>query len=153
MKSDDLEAHKMAVEDRIDSLGSWMIGFIWPVAVGLFIEFYAILNLAWTHDWNVIIDRIGLLLVTAGVSGELAIEQKKHSAERKLRRINADIDRESDLALKTADERIAELNLKAEQEQRERLKLQFEIKVAEQRAVRTAILTQEEMKRRRPQRT
>ena len=143
----------MAVEDRIDSLGSWMIGFIWPVAVGLFIEFYAILNLAWTHDWNVIIDRIGLLLVTAGVSGELAIEQKKHSAERKLRRINADIDRESDLALKTADERIAELNLKAEQEQRERLKLQFEIKVAEQRAVRTAILTQEEMKRRRPQRT
>ena len=124
-----------------------------PVAVGLFIEFYAILNLAWIYDFYFIIDRIGLLLVTAGVSGELAIEQKKHSAERKLRRINADIDRESDLALKTADERIAELNLKAEQEQRERLKLQFEIKVAEQRAVRTAILTQEEMKRRRPQRT
>jgi len=153
MKSNDLEARKTALEDRIDSLGSWMIGFIWPVAMGLFMEFYAILNLSCTHDWNLSIDRIGLLLVTAGVSGELVIEQKTHSAERGLRRVNTDIDRESDLALKTADERIAELNLKAEQEQRERLKLQLEIKAAEMRAVRNSILAQEEMKKRRPQRT
>jgi len=110
MASDDLEARKTTLEDQIDSLGSWMLGFTWPVAVGLFIEFYAIFNLVWTRDWNSFIDRIGLLLVTGGVSGELLIEHKTHRAERRLRGINVEIERESDLALKAADERMLALD-------------------------------------------
>src|ERR1700679_1593393 len=35
-----------------DSLSAWMIGFTWPVAVGLVMEFYAVLNPAWTPEWN-----------------------------------------------------------------------------------------------------
>ena len=103
---------KTALENQIDSLDLWMIGFTWPVAIGLFIEFYAILNVGWTHNLNVLIDRIGLFLVTVGVSGELAVEHKAHGAERRLREVNADIEHESSLTLKAADERIAELNLK-----------------------------------------
>jgi hypothetical protein len=119
MASDDLGTRKTELEDWIDRLGAWMIGFIWPVAVGLFIEFYAVLNPPWTLNWNAFIDRIGLLLVTAGVAGELVIEHKTHSAERKLRGINTQIEHEADLTLKAADERIAELNLaRAKIEQR-----------------------------------
>jgi hypothetical protein len=95
MASEDLDARKTALEDGIDSLSAWMIGFTWPVAIGLIMEFYAIFNASLTRDWNVIIDRIGLMLVTAGVSGELAVEHKTHVAERKLRRINTEIEREA----------------------------------------------------------
>jgi len=109
MASDDLEARKTSLEDRIDALGSWMIRFTWPVAVGLLMEFYAILEFATTQKWNASIDHMGLLLVTAGVAGELAVEQMSHTTERKLRRVNKEIDRE-------ADERIADLNLLVEQE-------------------------------------
>jgi hypothetical protein len=117
MASDDLEAQKTALEDRLDSLGSWMIGFIWPVAVGLIMEFYAILGVGLTHDRNTLIDRIGLLLVTAGVSGELLIEHKTHSAERKLRGVNVEIE--------SGDRQIiAELNLQAEHERLQRVKIE-----------------------------
>ena len=61
MAPDGLDVRKTELENRIDSLGSWMIAFTWPVAVGLMMEFYAIFNLEWTHDWNALIDRIGLL--------------------------------------------------------------------------------------------
>jgi hypothetical protein len=124
MASDDLAARKTGLENRLDSLDSWMIGFTWLVAVGLFIEFYAVLNLAITHDWNVLIDRVGLFLVTIGVSGELAIEHQSHRAERKLREANAEIELEADFRLKAADERIAELNLIAEKEHHKRLELE-----------------------------
>ena len=114
MASDNLDARKTALEDWIDLLSSWMIGFTWPVAVGLFMEFYAIFNPAWTREWNVIADRIGLLLVTAGVSGELAIELKTHGAERRLREVNAEIENKSNAALRHANERIATLQLETE---------------------------------------
>jgi hypothetical protein len=83
MLSSDLDVRKNDLEDRIDSWGSWMIGCIWPVAVGLVMEFYAVLKLCWSQRWNEPIDRIGLLLVTAGVAGELLVEYKTHGAERK----------------------------------------------------------------------
>jgi hypothetical protein len=114
MVSDNLDARKTALEDSIDSLSSWMIGFTCPVAIGLVMEFYAIFNPAWTREWNVMIDRIGLLLVTAGVFGELAVEHKTHGAERSLREVNTLIERKAGIALKAADERIAELNLETE---------------------------------------
>jgi len=72
-------------------------------------EFYAIFNFPGTLRWNALIDRIGLLLVTAGVAGELAIEHKTHRAERKLRGINIEIEREMDITLTAADERIEQL--------------------------------------------
>ncbi len=88
-----------------------MIRCIWPVAVGLAMEFYAILNVVLTRQWNGFIDRMGLLLVTAGVAGELVVEYKAHGAERRLRRVNAEIEREAETQLKAADERIAGLDL------------------------------------------
>jgi hypothetical protein len=39
MASDDLDKCKAALEDWIDSLSSWMIGFTWPVVIGLVMEF------------------------------------------------------------------------------------------------------------------
>src|SRR5580698_3867677 len=96
MTSDDLDARKTALEDRIDILGIWMIGFVWPVAVGLVMEFYAVYSLSFTVNWNTSIDRIGLLLVTAGVIGELVIEHKTHTAERRLRGINTAIEQIAD---------------------------------------------------------
>jgi hypothetical protein len=124
MVSDALEARKAALEDRIEALGSWMIGFIWPVAIGLFIEFYAVLQLDLTKDWNALIDRIGLLLVTAGVAGELVIEHKTHTSERRLRAVDTEIERELDAELKAAEERIAELKLTTEQERLARIEIE-----------------------------
>lgn len=114
MPLDDWNARETNLERRIDLLGSWMIGFTWAVVVGLVIEFYAVFDPAWTGDWNRVIDRIGLLLVTIGVAGELAVEHKTHQAERKLRDVTAEIKRDADFKLKAADERIAELNAQTE---------------------------------------
>ena len=127
MTSDDLEARKADLEDWIDGLGAWMIGFVWPVAVGLVIEFYALLGLSLTANWNVFIDRIGLLLVTGGVIGELVIEHKTHTAERKLRGVNSQIEHKADLALKAADERIALLDRDTAEARRETAKLQLQL--------------------------
>lgn len=120
--SDDRLAERKSLEDSIDAWGSWLIGFIWPVVVGLVMEFYTIMGFEWSRDWNQLVDRIGLLLVTAGVSGELLAESKTHGAERRLRRINEDLER-------LADERIAELNLKAEQEHAARVRIEQSIAV------------------------
>jgi hypothetical protein len=125
MASNDLEARRTSLEDKIDSLGSWMISFTWPVAIGLFMEFYAVFDVSCTHDWNRLIDRIGLLLVTAGVSGELAIEHKTHGAEHRLREVNTEIEHKSNLALKAADEHIAELDFAIEQERTKRAQIEL----------------------------
>jgi hypothetical protein len=152
--SDDLEARKTTLEDRVDSLGSQMIVFTWLVVVGLFIEFYAVLGLDATHDWNTLIDRIGLSLVTIGVAGELNVEYRARKEERRLRSVNADIDREAKADLKVKDERIAELNLKAKEQDRERIKLEIELKQkileAEYRARTGAIKEADERRKRLP---
>ncbi len=127
MTPEDLESRKASLEDWIDLLGSWMIGFVWPVAVGLLIEFYAVLGLSWTQSQNALIARIGLLLVTAGVIGELVIGHKTHGAERKLRALNVEIEHVADLNLKAADERIALLNLSVERERLARIKIEEEL--------------------------
>jgi len=114
MAADDLDQMRENLENEIDRWDARGIGFTWPVAFGLLLELYAAFNLQLTHDWNTLIDRIGLVLVTAGVAGELAAGSKAHSAERKLRAVNAEVEREAEANLKAADERIAGLQLETE---------------------------------------
>lgn len=146
MTSEDLDERKRTLENSIDSLGSWMIGFTWPVAIGLLMEFYAILNSPWTVAWNVLIDRIGLLLVTAGVIGELLIEHKTHHKERKLREIDAEIERQAELKLKSADERIASLLKEGEEARLARIKAETDfLQLKESLKDRTISPTQKEL--------
>lgn len=123
MEPDDLSQRKKALEDSIDGFGRWMIGFTSPVAIGLLMETYAIFQLRLTVAWNPTIDRVGLILVAAGVVGELVIEVMVHRMERKLRTVNAEIEREADAKLKAADERIAALQLETERLRKENLEV------------------------------
>src|ERR1035438_6648106 len=99
--SDDLRIRRDALESAIDSLGRWMIGFTAVVVVGLVTEWsQPTFSLFRVHD-------IGGVLVTIGVAGELAVEYVARRKEQTLRAVNAEIENESDLKLKAADERIA----------------------------------------------
>jgi hypothetical protein len=107
METEDRDGQKKTLEDKIDGLGKWMIGFTTPVAVGLLMETYAIFEPQVTASANTLIDRIGLMLVAAGVVGELLVEVMMHRMEHKLRTVNANIERQ-------ANETIAGLNSETE---------------------------------------
>ncbi len=125
MASDDLARRKEALENSIDSLGGWLIGFTAVVVIGLFIELYHLIaHLSITHDWWELVDSVGTGVVAAGVSGELLIEFLARRKERKLRNVNADIDNDYQGKLTAANERIAELNLQSEQERLARVKIE-----------------------------
>jgi len=112
MTSDERSREKTSLEGSIDSLGRWMIFFTGMVAVGLVIEYRAPFVLFYkTHDLRVFLASIGGLLVTAGVAGEWLIEFRAHRKEKTLRTLNEEIEADSETRLKSADERIAELNL------------------------------------------
>jgi len=91
------------------------------VVVGLGIELYRpIVALCSKFDLGTLIELIGVILVTLGVAGELAVEWMTHRKERELLRIDAEIERED-------KRQLAELNLLAEQEQHARVKLEKEM--------------------------
>jgi hypothetical protein len=114
MAADDLDSRKQKLEDEIDRWDAREIGFTWPVAIGLLMELYAVFQLRLTQSLNTPIDRLGLMLVTVGVAGELAVARRAHAGERRLRTLNAEIERDANAALKAADTRIAEFQLETE---------------------------------------
>jgi len=51
-EANDAELRKKSLEDQIDKWAAREISVTWPVAVGLIIEFYAVLSFAVTRNWN-----------------------------------------------------------------------------------------------------
>jgi|GEM_PF-4136361 len=117
MESDDLARRRDNLEGSIDSLAVWMIVFTAAVVIGLLIEFCAILAFIRIHEWWVVLDAAGEATVTVGVGGELWVEFRASRKEKKLRGINAEIERQDKLT-------IANLNLVVEQERHARVKIE-----------------------------
>jgi hypothetical protein len=116
MTSEDLERRRTRLENSIDNLGWWMIGFTGLVVIGLFIELkLPFLEFIRTYNWRVFVDSLGALLVAAGVAGEFYIEFRAHRRESRLRQVNIEIEAESAMQLKEADERIATAQQRAEE--------------------------------------
>jgi hypothetical protein len=118
MTSEELRRRRDSLESFIDWLNWGMVGFTVIVAIGLVIEWnQPTFRLLGLHDF-------GGLLVTGGVSGEVLMAFIAQIKGRTLRIVNANIESDDNTRLKAADERIAELNLKAEQEQLARVKIE-----------------------------
>jgi hypothetical protein len=103
---DDLRGERDSLEKSLGRLSWWMIGFTAFLVVGLFIELYALF--VKFPDIHQMLEKIGQAVVAAGVTGELLILLLERLRERRLSTVNADIDRESQLDIRAADERIAE---------------------------------------------
>jgi hypothetical protein len=113
-----LERRRNTLKSSVRFLGSWLIIAIVGVVVGLGIELYKpIVTLYAKFDLGTLVELIGVVLVTLGVAGELAVEWATHRRERELLRIDAVVERED-------KRQLAELNLLAEQEQLSRLKIE-----------------------------
>ncbi|MDE3196813.1 MAG: hypothetical protein KGN84_10745 [Acidobacteriota bacterium] len=105
----DLSRRKKSLEDAIDRLGAWMIGFTLVVVVGLSIELYAVIISFLRKPYFSLVDAVGLLFVTVGVGGELAVEFFTHGKEKALRRTNEEIEADADKKIAERDRTIARL--------------------------------------------
>ncbi len=127
--SEQTEASRQALrrdelEESIDSLAGWMIGFTTVVVIGLVMELVALGSLGIRHRQQTVLDLAGEALVTLGVGGELSVEFQAHRKERKLREVNARISAAEKRKLSDAETRIAELNLAAERERHARVRIE-----------------------------
>lgn len=115
---------KACLEKTIDALGTAMLFAILAVVIGLIIEYLLEFVPGTDASLLTLCHKIGGGVVTAGVAGELVIEFIHGKKETKLREAtNSVIIEARDRALR-AEERIAELNLLAEQERHARVKLE-----------------------------
>jgi hypothetical protein len=120
----ELELRRDELEESIDSLSAWMIGFTTVVVIGLVMELIALGSLGIRQRQQTVLDLAGEALVTLGVCGELSVEFRAHRKEGKLRAVNAEISAEDKRKLSAAETRIAELNLAAEQERHARVRIE-----------------------------
>jgi hypothetical protein len=128
LSSEEIIAVKTFLEGSVDRFESAMHWFTALVAVGLIVEYREpFLKFIETHDWRYIRDAVGGIMVTVGVAGELLIGFAASLKDGRLRDANSVLQSRLTELLTASNERIAELNLKAEQERNARVKLQSEM--------------------------
>jgi len=121
LETADIIAAKSSLERSVDFWEGVSHVFAALVVVGLMVEYREpFVNFIRTHDWRYITKSIGAVLVTIGVAGEVLAGHRSTKKDGELREANS-------MLAQKAGERIAELNLKAEQEQHARIKLQKEM--------------------------
>jgi hypothetical protein len=121
----DIMASKSSLEYSVDMWEVVAHVFTFLVASGLIIEYRApFMNFIKTRDPRYIIESIGGVLVTIGVAGELLAGFRSTTQDGKLREANTELARRSAELLAASHERIAELNLMAEQERLARVKIE-----------------------------
>ena len=109
-------AAKTSFEGSVDRLEAAMHWFTALVAIGLVVEYREpFLEFIKTHDWKYIRDAIGGIMVTVGVAGELLIGFVASFKDGRLRDANTALQARLTELLTASNERIAELNLQAEQ--------------------------------------
>src|SRR5579864_6734791 len=150
LNSDDIAAAKTSLERSVDSWERIAHVFTAVVAVGLVIEYRdPFLKFMSTWDWRYVWESIGGILVTIGVAGELLTGFRSSAKDGKLREANSILATRATELIAASNERIAELNLKAEKEQNERIKAQVElqrlIRTTAQQTVQASIIAQEEI--------
>jgi hypothetical protein len=128
LKTADIMAVKSSLEKSVDSLEIFTHVFTALVAVGLIVEYRdPFLNFIKTHDWRFISGSIGGVLVTVGVAGELLSGFRSTAKDGDLREANSILAFRATQLLAASNERIAELNLIAEQARTELAELELQV--------------------------
>jgi hypothetical protein len=121
LETADIIAAKSTLERSVDCWEGVSHFFAALVVFGLIVEYGGpIVDAIRNHDWQFVAKSIGGVLVTIGVAGELIAGSRSTSKDGQLREANS-------MLAQKAGERIAELNMKAEQEKHARIKLQKEM--------------------------